>query len=183
MKNSLKTKSVIIAKNLIFHECDSTIDIGKDVYLYDTTIEIGKGSSLLIEDNCHFRGGKISIGSYCNVRIKKGLSVTSRCVIRCTEATNVLIGEDCLIASNVTLRTTDGHRIYNSDDERINRSQDIIIGDHVWLGDDVLILKGVRIGDGCVVGARSVVTKSFDPNNLIVGTPAKSVKTQIRWEH
>lgn len=53
----------------------------------------------------------------------------------------------------------------------------ITIGDNVWLGANVIILPGVKIGNGCIVGAGSVVTKTFEEENLIIaGNPAKIVK-------
>lgn len=54
----------------------------------------------------------------------------------------------------------------------------IKIGNDVWIGEDVLILSGVSIGDGCCVGARSVVTKNLRPYTICVGTPCKEVKTR-----
>lgn len=53
---------------------------------------------------------------------------------------------------------------------------DIMIGNSVWIGYDSLILPGVRIGDGAVVGARSVVTKDVPPYCVVAGNPAKIVK-------
>ena len=52
----------------------------------------------------------------------------------------------------------------------------IVIGDDVWVGAGVTILKGVEIGDGAVIGAGSVVTKSIPPMAIAVGNPAKVVK-------
>ena len=60
------------------------------------------------------------------------------------------------------------------------------IGKNVWIGEGVIVLPGVTIGDGCVIGAHSVVNKSFEPNTMIVGTPAKAIKRYSfenkRWE-
>lgn len=52
----------------------------------------------------------------------------------------------------------------------------IKIGDYVWIGFDAVILKGVTIGDGAVVGARSVVTHDVEPWTVVAGNPAKVVK-------
>ena len=52
----------------------------------------------------------------------------------------------------------------------------IIIGNDVWIGAQVTILKGVKIGDGAVIGAASVVTKDVPENAVVVGNPAKIVK-------
>ena len=55
-----------------------------------------------------------------------------------------------------------------------------MIGDDVWIGDGVMILTGcTSIGNGCVVGARTVVTKDVPPYSIIVGNPGKIVKYRI----
>lgn len=50
------------------------------------------------------------------------------------------------------------------------------IGKNVWIGDKVTIMPGVSIGDGCIIGSNSVVTKSFEKNLIIGGVPAKIIK-------
>ena len=50
------------------------------------------------------------------------------------------------------------------------------IGDHVWIGTGAIILPGVNLGEGCVVGAGSVVTRSVDPYVIVAGNPARMIK-------
>lgn len=52
----------------------------------------------------------------------------------------------------------------------------IEIGKNVWIGTRVIILPGVNIGDNCIIGANSVITKSFPDNKIIAGNPAKIIK-------
>ncbi|MHC5716806.1 MAG: DapH/DapD/GlmU-related protein, partial [Nostoc sp.] len=54
----------------------------------------------------------------------------------------------------------------------------IYIGRDCWLGAGACILAGVQIGDGAVVGAMSVVTKNVEPYAVVVGNPAKQIKTR-----
>ena len=61
-------------------------------------------------------------------------------------------------------------------------SAPIVIEDHVWIGLNVTILKGVRIGTGAVVAAGAVVTADVPPNTLVGGVPAKALKHDITWE-
>lgn len=56
-------------------------------------------------------------------------------------------------------------------------SKPITVGNNVWLGGSVTVLGGVTIGDNCVIGAGSVVTKSIPPNSVAVGNPCKVIKT------
>ncbi|WP_407725322.1 hypothetical protein [Ruminococcus sp. JL13D9] len=56
------------------------------------------------------------------------------------------------------------------------------IGDRVWIGTGVNILKGSVLPDGTIVGARSVVTKQFlRENTVVVGNPARVIKDNVRW--
>jgi serine acetyltransferase len=55
------------------------------------------------------------------------------------------------------------------------------IGPHVWLAHDVLVMKGVEIGAGSVVGARSLVSRTLPARALAVGSPAKVVRTGVSW--
>lgn len=94
------------------------------------------------------------------------------------------IGKNCMFSVGVIIWTTDFHPIYDLEtSKRINVEKDIIIGDNVWIGRDVYILKGSIVPSGCIVGVRSVVTKAFTKENCIIaGSSAKVVKENIHWE-
>jgi len=99
------------------------------------------------------------------------------------EGTTISFGRDCMLSGNITLRTGDSHSILNSSTrKRTNRSQSIIIGEHVWIGNTVLIFKGVQIGSNSIVGGGSVVSrKMFPENSLIAGNPAVVVRENVDW--
>lgn len=98
------------------------------------------------------------------------------------EGTSVRIGSDCMFSSDIQFRTGDSHSIIDSDGKRLNPSENIYIGNHVWVGTKVICLKGVHIADNCIVGAGSILTKKFNEENVIVaGNPAKIVKHNINW--
>ena len=100
------------------------------------------------------------------------------------EASNITIGDGCLF-SDCLITSSDMHSILDLDThKRINRAQDILIESNVWIGYEALILKGSKIGKGCVVGSRSTVTSStpFEPNCIIVGNPAKIGRRNIFWD-
>lgn len=60
--------------------------------------------------------------------------------------------------------------------DHITFAKKTIIGENVWIGGDVILLPGVELGEGSVVGAGAVVTKSFEPGSIIGGNPAKLIK-------
>lgn len=98
--------------------------------------------------------------------------------------TEVKIGKECMISWNVEMRCTDDHSILDYNNNVLNNAKSIVIGNHVWLCKDVLILKNTTIPDGCIVGTKSVVaSKRFTQTNCgICGNPAKVVKEGIHWD-
>lgn len=96
------------------------------------------------------------------------------------------IGNDCLFSHNIYIRAFDGHTIIDRKTQKIiNRVEknSVNIGNHVWLGKDVTILKNSAIPDNTVVGTFSLVNKKFKtPNVILAGMPAKIIKTDIDWD-
>ena len=86
-----------------------------------------------------------------------------------------------MIADMVDIWASDTHPIFDADHQLLNPSKPVDIGNHVWLGRYVKILKGVSIGDGAVVGMSSVVTKNIKAHTLNAGSPCKCLKENISW--
>lgn len=94
---------------------------------------------------------------------------------------SVIIGKDCMFSHGTIVYNTDGHAIFQ-DGKLINKAETCRIGDHVWLGWDVTVLKNSQIPDGTIVARNALVCKSFDEKNTIIaGIPAKVVKHNIEW--
>lgn len=107
---------------------------------------------------------------------------------------HVEIGDGCLLASHIYI-SDNSHGHYGGSkldsaptvppDNRSYYTSPVKIGKNVWIGEGVIIMPGVNIGDGCVIGAHSVVNKSIPSDSIAVGTPAKVVKkysyTEKRW--
>lgn len=146
---------------------------------------IGNNNVVEIGDNCWFHGlnNRIYItGNGNRVTIGRGTTFDQDVLIVACEGTNVDLGEDCMFAAHVTLRTSDQHPIYDVDGLRINPAADIKIGPHVWLGAKSVIMKGIQIGGGTMVGYGSIVTKSLPENCIAAGSPARIIKENIHWE-
>ena len=89
----------------------------------------------------------------------------------------VTIGNDCMFAADITIRNDDGHAISDKDTkELINKPKDVKIGNHVWIGVNAVITKGVTIGDNSVVAAGAVITKDVPANVIVGGVPGKVIR-------
>ena len=67
--------------------------------------------------------------------------------------------------------------------QRINPAADIVVCDHVWVGLNVMVLKGAEIGMDSVIGMNAIVTQTIPPGCLVVGTPARVIRRGITWSH
>lgn len=92
----------------------------------------------------------------------------------------VQIGDNCVIGADVIIADTDFHSLdpdtrKSEKDGQMANTSPIIIGNDVFIGGKSIILKGVNLGDNVIVGAGSIVTKSFEKNSIIGGNPARLI--------
>ncbi|WP_304523561.1 acyltransferase [Aeromicrobium duanguangcaii] len=124
----------------------------------DAQVWVGPGAVLSLAPT-----SKIGIRNVVNV--ESGLSV----------------GEGTGISWDVQISDTDFHDITHGDGVSRARSAPIVIGEHVLIGARSMILKGVKIGDGAVVGAGSVVTSDVPAGAIVAGNPAQIVGHAESW--
>ncbi len=112
------------------------------------------------------------------------------------ENTKLIIGKFCSISANVTIFLGGEHRNdwvstypfnallknYEYIKGHPKSKGDVIIGNDVWIGRDAVILSGVKIGDGAVIGANSLVTKDVEPYSIVGGNPAKLIRYRFKKE-
>ncbi|MFF3612931.1 sugar O-acetyltransferase [Streptomyces sp. NPDC002580] len=89
----------------------------------------------------------------------------------------ITIGEDCQIGPNVQLLTPTHPLEPGPRRDKLEAAKPITIGDNVWIGGGAIVLPGVTVGDDSVIGAGSVVTKDVPPGVVVVGNPARPVRT------
>jgi acetyltransferase-like isoleucine patch superfamily enzyme len=116
--------------------------------------------------------GLVIIGD--NVCIQDGVIMTV--------TKEIHIGNNVLLADNVSIRTAD-HKFENINEPIIKQgenSQSIYIEDDVWIGANVVVLKGVTIGRGAIIAANAVVSKNVEPYQIVGGVPARFIKSRIK---
>ena len=110
----------------------------------------------------------------CGKNIKIGKNVFINACCRFQDQGGIEIGDGSLIGHNTTIATLNHD---SNPDKRQNLiPKSVKIGKNVWIGSDCTILPGVEIGDGAIIGAGSIVTKSIPKNTIAVGNPAKVIK-------
>ncbi len=162
------------------------IRIGQDTFIQGLLIYIrGNGHQIEIGERCSFtRGGAFWMEDTRGVLSIGAETTIESAHIAVTEpGSRVLIGQDCMLATEIEIRTGDSHSLLDAaTGQRLNFAQDVILHDHVWVAARALILKGVEIGAHSVVAAGAVVTRSCEPGVIVAGNPARVVKTGITWE-
>ncbi|WP_434798760.1 acyltransferase [Terrisporobacter vanillatitrophus] len=134
-------------------------------------------------------GNNVRIGDYtrilCTGSLKKlgiGFEIGDNCGIgeNCFlgSAGGISIGNDVIMGQNIRFHSEN----HNYEDMNIPirmqgvTNKGIKIGNDCWIGSGVVFLDGSELGNGCVVGANSIVNRKFDDNSIIVGMPAKEIK-------
>ncbi|MDP0507270.1 MAG: acyltransferase [Fusobacterium sp. JB019] len=145
-----------------------------------TIVRLDENSKLKVNGNFNiYYGGDIIIFKDGNLELGSGF-FNSNIKIRCKN--NIKIGNNVAISHDVTIMDSDFHRITYEDGSKNIQSASIEIGDNVWIGSKVLILKGVEIGNGAIIASGSVVTKSVPENTIVGGNPAKIIKEIKGWK-
>lgn len=147
----------------------------------DTRIERGIIWRVGSKGRIHI-GSKSVIRTGAELKVDGKLKIGHRVLIGAWTTLSVLdelhIGDDCLLAERVSIRDHD-HRFEQPSvpvADQGYRVATIRLGNNVWLGAGVTLLKGVSLGDGCVVGANAVVTRSFPAGCVLAGVPARVIQ-------
>ncbi len=108
-------------------------------------------------------------------------SVQTHCVLD-GDRRKIQVERDAMLSNGIFIRTHDGHALVDLANRLIiNPGGDIRIGRHVWVGQEVLVLGPANIGDGSIVGAKSMAKGEIAPCTLVGGVPAKVLREQVSW--
>lgn len=187
-----KDNNLKINSSAIFNNCvididgnNNTVIIDKNCQLNNLKIHIrGNENHLVLNQSVKFNGLLWLTGNKGKIDIGAGTTTEENVTLQISEDNlSIQVGEDCMFSSNIHVWTQDWHHIYDLDGNLINESKSVIIKNHVWIGYDSKILKGVTIGSNNIIGTGAIVTKSYEEENVvIVGNPARIVKKGIIWK-
>ncbi|MFS0655825.1 acyltransferase [Bacillus sp. 179-C3.3 HS] len=186
---------------------NTIISSGNNVVFNKSRIKFnGKNNVVIIEDGVNIENSTILLngsGSVCYIcknrhKIYLNLTIYNNqfffvgentyfngiLTVIMSEEKSVFIGDNCMFSYGITMRNADPHLIYDCDShERINYSKSIFLGDHVWIGQSALILKGAKIHSGSIIGAASVVAgKDYFSNNVYGGNPSRLIRENVFWD-
>ena len=181
----------------------------RGAFLNHVKIQIkGKGCKIVVGRRTRMNHCVISLrGDNCSLNIKGSTTMinntlldtyrtgSSICIgpsfsmeggrIEAMDGKSISIGNNCMFSRGVEVCNGDNHPIYATGhtDVRLNPSSDVVIGNHVWLGANVRVLKGVHIKDHVIVGACALVSGNIDTTySLCIGIPARVYKTGVTWK-
>lgn len=160
----------IIGRPIISAYEGSTISIGDRVVLCSDSryTALGVAKPVIIRT--------LAVGASIEIANDVGLSGTVICAAR-----SIKIGPNCLVGADVTIVDTDFHPVSPASGRRYapipmpQETDGVTIGADVFLGSGAMILKGVSIGQGSMIAARSVVTNDIPPYTIAAGTPARPI--------
>ncbi len=147
------------------------------------------GSGLLVHGplNIHI-GNHFSCWRQCTlaacddgvIKIGDRVALNANVFINACSGGRIVLGNDVLVAPNVVMRASD--HVTSSLDQPINAQghvgDEIITGNDVWIGANATVVGGVRIGQGAIVAAGSVVTRDVEPYTIVGGVPARFIKNR-----
>lgn len=171
-----KTSINILGNNNIIIIKGNHSNLKINVIGNDNKLEIGFGTKSI-------EGEIVIRGHNCLLSVGDGTTFGKKAYIVCMGVYNkVLIGKENMFADNIEIWNTDSHPIYDASGTLLNPSKPVEIGNHIWVGKKVCILKGSIISDNAVIGMASIVSgQHINSNTLNVGSPIRCIKDNINW--
>ncbi|MGE8720194.1 acyltransferase [Leptospira terpstrae] len=160
--------SIGIGSNIIIPK-DTKLVLGENVYL-GRNVEIGPDKRIEIGDYTSIQDrtiilGEVSIGCYCTFAANVSVSSGNHYFDKFPE---------------LNIKDQD-RRVMNDSELRSRHSKPVVIEDDCWLGANVFVMNGIKIGKGSVIGANAVVTKDILPYSVVAGVPAKKIRNRINF--
>jgi acetyltransferase-like isoleucine patch superfamily enzyme len=145
----------------------------------------GDDGLMYVSPHSNVKGSSIALGSGCIV-IGPAVRHTARLDLNCRNGGKIVLEKDILIASDVSIQTDDCHTLFDiANGKRLNPYGGVVVvEEHVWIGQEVIVMGNSRIGKNSVIGARSFVRGNDFPDNVVLGgTPARVLSKGVNWDY
>ncbi len=173
-----------VAITLYGHASRNIVVVGPDSHVSATVFLHGIGGVAVI-------GPGVAMPTTLSIRLwdlantvlwGAGSTANEVSIIAAGDGRSVLVGDDCMFARDITLRCSDHHAMVDMRSGRqINDPASVLIEPHVWIGQDTMVLKGVRIGYGAMIGAKSLVNQSVPRFSMAAGVPSRVIRSDVSW--
>lgn len=163
---------------------NNNLVILKKAKIHNTKIYVrGNNHQLIIEDNCYIKNSEIYLeDNNCKIIIGEKTSIEGAEIDVKENDTELLIGTNCMLSNGIYITVSDSHSICDTDSKlRINSAKSIFIGNNVWVGKRVIILKGAQIQNNAIIAAGSIITGLVEQNSIYAGKKAEKMKDKIYW--
>jgi acetyltransferase-like isoleucine patch superfamily enzyme len=163
---------------------DVLIVLGTGMEWVSSLLVGGDGATVFIGPNTYMTAADIYCGGNSTIVLNEGVVATRGAVVDARNGGSIVCQPDQLWAAYVYIVTDDMHRLEDVETgARINSyGAHVRFGRHVWLGRDVIISGHVEIGDGAVVGMRSMVRgQKVPPRTAVAGVPARVIREGVTW--
>lgn len=180
--NTVDINSISINNNISIYGNNNKIYIGEGVLNNCQIIIRGDNCNLKIKKNREITNSKfIILDNKSQIFIDNGTGIGGARIVT-AGGKNVNIGQNCMISDNVEIWASDTHSIIDlENNQRINLDKTVNIGNNVWIGSGVKILKGVNIENQSIVGMGSIVVNNVKSKTISVGCPNKEIRSNISW--
>lgn len=149
-------------------DAKTVLSVSGGILCFQGTAHIGHGSKIHVS-----AGGRLTLGD--------NFAISASSALNCYKS--IRFGKDVQFSWDCLVMDSDTHKIYDDEGNVTNEAKEIVVGDKVWIGCRATILKGAVIPNNCVIGSCSLVSgNKYEPNSVIVGVPAKSIKKIGGWK-
>lgn len=155
------------------------------VILQGVTLDFrGHNSVIYLSSNIYEYKLNVSIYNDSIVFMGKDNYINPKMSVILSEQKHCFIGNNGMFSGGICIRNADPHLIYDCKTKiRKNPSRSVFVGDHVWIGQECLILKGTQIDSGSIIGGKSVIAGKHIPHNTSWGeNPARQISQDIFWD-
>lgn len=176
----------VVAGLGVFPVRDVLVVVGAHMQWLSSMHVGGDAATVFLGRSCVLTAGEIYCGGGSSIVLHGPVVATRSAIVDARNGGSIVAQPDQLWAAGVYLATDDMHRLEDlHTGERLNPfGAHIRLGRHVWLGRDVVVTGHAEIGEGAVIGMRSLVRgQKVPPHTVAVGSPVRIVREDVTWSH